>query len=160
SGSFASGVTSGCYRSLVRIAHEAGAKVILDVRGEALRRSLEERPELVKINMEEAGETFTGGSNGSSADWSGMMERMYQAYGTSMSITDGMRDIHYWSKGVPGTSPVVPVKDPVNLMGCGDAFAAGLLEGVLAGEPLEEAIPRAAACAARNAGSIRPGSLD
>ncbi|SDG18785.1 tagatose 6-phosphate kinase [Sinosporangium album] len=53
SGSLPPGVPSGAYAVLVRLARGFGVPVVVDAGGEALRRALKERPDLVKPNAAE-----------------------------------------------------------------------------------------------------------
>ena len=54
--------------------------------------------------------------------------------------------------------PTLPL-EPVNTIGCGDAFTAGLVSELAAGSSLEDAIDRGHTTAAMNATTVRPGTI-
>jgi sugar/nucleoside kinase (ribokinase family) len=51
----------------------------------------------------------------------------------------GAHDVHVLHDGAPTRLPVAPVEQPVDLMGAGDALAAGCLAGLLEGRDLVDA---------------------
>lgn len=53
-GSLPRGIPVEAYRVLIKIAHESGAKVILDADGEAMKHGILGEPEFIKPNMKEA----------------------------------------------------------------------------------------------------------
>ncbi|MDR1768469.1 MAG: PfkB family carbohydrate kinase, partial [Propionibacteriaceae bacterium] len=53
SGSLCPGLPEDCYATWIALAHEAGATALLDASGQALRRGLVARPDLVKPNWPE-----------------------------------------------------------------------------------------------------------
>jgi fructose-1-phosphate kinase PfkB-like protein len=58
SGSLADGISEDFYAQIVEIAHQAGAKVLLDSVDEPIRQALPLRPDILKQNVEEFCATF------------------------------------------------------------------------------------------------------
>ena len=143
------------YARCVRLARNAGVPVVLDARGEPLRQALAEKPTIVKPNRQELAETagFQIDSDAAlRAAITGLLER-----GPRWAlITDGPRDViasdgrSFWSVTPP------PIK-PINPIGSGDAFAAGLAIALVEHSDLPTAARLAAACGAANALNSPPG---
>jgi tagatose 6-phosphate kinase len=133
----------------------AGAFTALDASGEALRRGLEGRPDLVKVNVAEAAGLGLPLADGPAAAVD-VAHQLAARYGVP----------HVWltlgaggSAGVgpTGTWQVAPLAVAAGSpIGCGDAFLAGWLVAWLASGSVGEAARLAAAAAAANAEGIAP----
>lgn len=166
SGSKAAGFSEALYPDLVREARAAGRRVILDVRGEDLRRSLPLGPDVVKPNLAELVATFLPELTVAEEDEppavleavARTMRALHATYGTLPVVTRGPRPTLFVAEGaVDALAP--PHLAPVNPIGSGDAFAAGLALGLHEGRPLRDAIRLGHSAAAQNAALLRPGRI-
>lgn len=151
---------------LVRQARSAGKKVGLDIRGEDLRRALEQEPQLVKINVPEFLATVAPGTKGSEQALSDKereiiehnLKRLTRNSSTVIALTHGKNPSFLASKGeITRVTPALIT--PINTIGCGDAVMAGMLAGLQRGMANEEALAYGHECAATNAQLLKPGSL-
>jgi 1-phosphofructokinase family hexose kinase len=164
------GASPRFYAALVRAAHDAGYQVLVDATAEQLAGALDERPELVKVNLAEAcsavGEPFArcrderpGAPEDLVAEGAEMSRRLVAAGASGAVVT----------LGAPGAIAVlggdlwqvytrpVAVVSPV---GSGDCFAAGLIVALGRGEGTAAALRLAAGAAAANATSPFNGHVD
>lgn len=162
SGSLPRGVDVGCYAELVRIAAEAGAKVLLDTSGEALAAALAApvKPTLVKPNLSEVnallGTDFTAdevdglraalAADGRFAGIPWVVVSMGSA--GSVAFVEGRA----WRA-------LVPPARAVNATGCGDSTIAGFAHALAAGMDAREAIAFANTCGKLNAMDPKTGHL-
>ncbi len=172
SGSTAPGYSADLFPRMVRLARTRGITVIADFRGEALKNVMDSPRELlptvIKPNLKEFAETFLFGGARSVSEHSDdqqtlqrtekQMRRLHEA-GTTVILTRGAHPTMMIDEtGALVQIPVTPL-DPVNTIGCGDAFTAGLAVELRAGSSLSDAIDRAHAAAAMNATNLKPGSI-
>jgi len=168
SGTKAAGFSDELYPDLVRAAKTAGARVVLDVRGPDLLRSLAYRPDVIKPNFSEFAATFVTESMPSEHVLDAELERcvvermleLAREHGCVVVLTHGMRPTLV---AEPGNGDVARVSvDPVvplNTTGSGDAFTAGFSEALAAGASLVDAVERGHACGRENALQVRPGVI-
>lgn len=149
SGSVPQGLDGRAYQRLVRIVKMAGKKVILDTSGELLRMGIEEKPYMVKPNIDEI-RMLTG----TTCD---TREELLQA---ASNIHEQGVDMVVISLGEEGAVLVckegmyrakVPRIDAVNTVGCGDAMIAGFAIGLEKGLEIEEILRLASAISAATA---------
>jgi 1-phosphofructokinase family hexose kinase len=161
SGSLPPGAPDTGYAALVTAAHAAGVLAAVDARGEPLASALDASPELVKINVEEAGDLL-----GES------VERVEQARDAALEIrrrTGGQGHAAVVTMGADGVVLVDPDGEawrgrlhvhgryPV---GSGDAFLAGLLTSRRRGGSWREAVSLALGAATANAQEHGAGRFD
>lgn len=161
SGSKAPGFSDSLYSEMVAQSRAAGVRVILDIRGEDLKRSLEHVPDLVKINVSEFTATFTSDPVSEEADVPPAVRTemlRLAAAGTQVVLTNGGRPALLANGGFIEEVAVEPVT-PVNTIGCGDAVTAGIAAGMRRGRSLREALALGLSCAAKNAVQVKPGTL-
>ncbi|MDR2471588.1 MAG: PfkB family carbohydrate kinase [Treponema sp.] len=172
SGTKARGYGRGLVPEMVRLAREAGRRTILDVRGDDLRDSLPFGPDVIKPNLFEFAGTFAPGleSLGElSGDKAGVREQiealaldLAARYGTGVILSRGTRPVWYAAAckggGVFAECPVES-RPPVNTVGSGDAFTAGLAAALEDRLPLREAILQGIRCGGLNAGLLKPGVI-
>ncbi|MDR1144455.1 MAG: PfkB family carbohydrate kinase, partial [Spirochaetaceae bacterium] len=169
SGTKARGYSGTIVPEMTRRAWEKNRRIILDVRGEDLKRSLPFRPGVIKPNLFEFADTFApefkelGELSG---DEKGVRERitalaltLAEQFGTDIVLSRGKRPVWY-TAGAGGLAeyPVEAVP-PVNTIGSGDAFTAGLAAALDDGLPLGEAVARGVRCGSLNAGFLKPGVI-
>lgn len=154
-GSLASGAPSSYFRELV---DGLDARVILDVRGPELLEALEARPFLVKPNREELAKTLGRPLEDERALVDASRELCELGARWSV-VTDGARDAFVTGEGGAWRLTPPPVA-AVNPIGCGDAMAGAIAQGLDEGlEPLEAARLGMAA-AANNLEKLLMGRLD
>ena len=178
SGTKASGFSGEVFPSMVQKAKEKGLKIILDIRGNDLIECLKYEPDIVKPNFDEFTDTFK------TEPAKDILMDMANKYRCRIIITNGSRKI----LAADGTTDytknnsenyfeteIQPVK-PVNTIGCGDAFTAGLAAAFatalatalatelqdsdsLSGTGFKAAINEGIRCGALNAGLVKPGVI-
>lgn len=174
SGTTAPGYNVDLFARMIGIARERGSFVIADFRGEPLKAALENvpehRPQLIKPNLKEFAQTFlfTGAATVSehATDRETLnrtrkqMERLARE-GITTVITRGANAALAVDSEAPGELIECASLSltPVNTIGCGDAFTAGLAAELSTGGTLRDAMERGHALAAMNAAQLRPGSI-
>ncbi|MFD0433472.1 1-phosphofructokinase family hexose kinase [Streptomyces chartreusis] len=152
-GSLPPGVPVGAYAGLVRSAKAAEVPVLLDTSGEALRRGVAARPDIIKPNADELAE-LTGSHDPLRA--------------TQDARRRGARTV-VASLGEAGLLAVAPegrwqATPPTRLhgnpTGAGDAAVAGLLSGLVAKLPWPDRLTRATALSAATVASSTAGEFD
>ncbi|MFJ8083424.1 1-phosphofructokinase family hexose kinase [Streptomyces sp. NPDC096205] len=137
-GSLPPGVPVGAYAGLVRTARAAGVPVLLDTGGEALRRGVAARPDLIKPNADELAE-LTGSHEPLRA--------------TQDARRRGARSVvaSLGAEGLLAVTPegrwraAPPARVPGNPTGAGDSAVAGLLSGLVENLPWPDRLARATA---------------
>lgn len=166
-GSKAAGYSSEIFPEMTRLAREAGARILLDYRGGDLTGALPHRPDIIKPNFSEFCATFL--------DLPGVSEQT-----EDKPLLEKVRCRMLELKGEFGCLPVVTrgkfstlfvegesvaeifpeTIRPVNTIGCGDSFAAGLASALHRGESLRDAVRFAGGIARRCALNPRPGWIE
>jgi len=165
-GSKAPGFTAQLYPSMVSEANQAGARVMVDIRGEDLLNCLGRGIDVVKINVSEFSQTFLAGQTlpeGTPFDQipKQLVDRMiYLAdeVGIEIVLTNGAEEVLFILDGTLRTMRPEQVK-AVNSIGCGDAMTAGIAVGLRRGVPIDEAIALGMDCARKNVQLLRPGRI-
>ncbi|HEY6399706.1 MAG TPA: hexose kinase [Solirubrobacteraceae bacterium] len=161
SGSLPAGAPDTGYAALVAAAHAAGVPAAVDARGAPLARALDASPELVKINVAEAGELLGESVEGVEQALAAALEIRRQAGGEGRAavVTMGAEGVVLVDPGgaawrgrlhVHGHYPV----------GSGDAFLAGLLTGRSRGSSWRESVSLALGAATANAQEHGAGRFD
>lgn len=148
-GSLPPGVPLIYYAELITIIQSAGAKVLLDASGEALRQNCGAKPLLVKPNDAEANE-LTGLSVNTTAE--------IAAVGAAISAMGPARVvISLGEKGAVlvdedkawlAKSPKIAAANPI---GAGDSMVAGIVWGLSQGDSMRDALCKGVACGAATA---------
>jgi tagatose 6-phosphate kinase len=134
----------------------AGIPVVVDARGEPLRHALRHPGFVAKLNREELAATVGGPVD--SEDQLRRAVRQIMPEGGSVVVTSGRGGVfasrvdRLWRIH----PPTVAARSAV---GSGDAFAAGLVLGLLRGDALPQACALGAACGAANALTDLAGHL-
>lgn len=158
SGSLAPGVPDGFYADCCAMAHQAWANAIVDGRGEALLQALPQRPMVIKPNIAELSATVKFPIDGDTT-----LKRAIAAAvdlgATWIVVTMGKAGAvasdgkEFWRI----TSPAIT---PVNAIGSGDAFAAGLTVALSRGADVPQACRLATACGVANALTNLSGQVE
>jgi 1-phosphofructokinase/tagatose 6-phosphate kinase len=100
-----------------------------------------------------------------SGDEEGVRERitalsldLANQYGTSIILSRGTKPVWFVEGGEFAECPVEKVP-PVNTIGSGDAFTAGLAAALDDGLPFREAVAQGIRCGGLNAGLLKPGVI-
>ena len=152
SGTIATGCPQELYRDCTLLAHPHGALTVVDAQGRALVEALAAKPGLVKPNRLELAATVGRELVDEAAVISAMRElvkrgaeRVVVTAGKGPTLAHDGRD--FWRIAAPRVTPVNPI-------GSGDAFTAGLTWRLLRGDDLGEACRWA--CAAGTANALTP----
>ncbi|MFC2078123.1 1-phosphofructokinase family hexose kinase [Candidatus Bipolaricaulota bacterium] len=139
-GSLPPGVDVGIYHELASMAQAAGAKVVLSARGEALVRTFEACPYLVKPDTREHRELL--GIELASREKIVEAGQRIASCGAEMVVIS-----HQVTGDIAVTRDAVwEIRTPVrtaefrNLIGADDVFLAGILLGLVREDPVEEAL--------------------
>ncbi|MBT2539328.1 1-phosphofructokinase family hexose kinase [Streptomyces sp. ISL-44] len=152
-GSLPPGVPVGAYAVLVRAARAAGVPVLLDTSGEALRRGVAARPEIIKPNAAELAE-LTGSREPLPATRDAR-RRGAHAVVTSLG-PDGLL-----AATPEGTWRAAPPRTLTgNPTGAGDSAVAGLLSALTEGLDWPERLARAVALSAATVHAPTAGEFD
>jgi tagatose 6-phosphate kinase len=152
-GSLPPGVPVGAYAVLVRTARAAGVPVLLDTSGEALRRGVAARPDIIKPNADELAE-LTGSHEPLRA--------------TQDARRRGARSVvaSLGADGLTAATPegrwraTPPARISGNPTGAGDSASAGLLSGLVEQLPWPARLARAVALSAATVLSPTAGEFD
>jgi 1-phosphofructokinase family hexose kinase len=156
SGSLPAGCPESFYADLM---HDAGeTQFLIDAQGPALTACLPLRPLLVKPNRDELERTLRRSFSTNDELIAGMKE-LNAAGAQWVVITDGAHPVWVTSVSETHCLPIVPVKQLVNPIACGDALMAGLAWGLSRGRPTLESIHIGFHCAAQNAADLLPCQL-
>uniref|UniRef100_A0AAU2JQP4 1-phosphofructokinase family hexose kinase n=1 Tax=Streptomyces sp. NBC_00049 TaxID=2903617 RepID=A0AAU2JQP4_9ACTN len=152
-GSLPPGVPVSAYATLVRAARAAGVPVLLDTSGEALRRGVAARPEIIKPNAAELAE-LTGSRDPLPATRDAR-RRGAHAVVTSLG-PDGL--LAATAEGTWQAAP--PSTLSGNPTGAGDSAVAGLLSALAEGLDWPARLTRAVALSAATVASPTAGEFD
>jgi 1-phosphofructokinase/tagatose 6-phosphate kinase len=169
SGTMAAGFSGGMISEMVRLAKSRSAAVILDVRGRDLLQSLPCGPDIIKPNLSEFASTFApdlverneaGGNNEAVKErvrkvWG----ELYAQYRSRLVLTRGPETVWYSENGELEEYSFDPDPKPLNTIGSGDAFTAGLAAALGRGASLREAVAEGCRCGKLNAALLRPGVI-
>jgi 1-phosphofructokinase family hexose kinase len=160
SGRLPSGVTPSLYATLIESARAAGAESFVDTSGEALRVSVEAKPQFVKTNRAEA-EELIGKPLRTIQDAEVAAREIIQRGAASAAITLGNEGL-IWveSKNGPVWRAQPPRLKVISTVGCGDATMAGFARATSQGITGEKAMRLAAACGAANCSAQAPGRIE
>jgi fructose-1-phosphate kinase PfkB-like protein len=177
SGTRAPGYSPDLYADFTRTAKAAGVRVVLDIRGPDLIGALKFGPDIIKPNFAEFAATFITGVMGREAEQdmeilesAGMkMREIYLSHGSICILTrGGLPAAAFDGREIFYSQP--RAVEPVNTIGCGDAFTAGFAAAwEAAGFPgpesgdfpglFRKALEEGHRCAALNARLVRPGRI-
>ena len=162
SGSLPRGIDAGYYAQLVKIAHEAGAKVLLDTSGASLDAALasDTKPELVKPNLTEIngllGTSFTPDDAPALRDALAADERFAGIPWVVVSMGSAGSVGFHDGKAFRAITPSIAA---VNATGSGDSTIAGFAHAIAAGADDITVLKTANTCGKLNAMDPKTGHL-
>jgi 1-phosphofructokinase family hexose kinase len=166
-GSKAAGFEDNIFPEMVRLAKNLNKTVLLDYRGEDLRKSVIYKPDIIKINFPEFVSTFfpnfSVGEHEENIELKTLViekiKKLLEKYGIRTILTRGTMPVLYIdNKAVIKEEEIFPVKT-VNTIGCGDAFTAGIVFELHQAKSLEKAVKFGIECGSKNAALLRPGVI-
>ena len=139
-GSLPPGVDVGIYSELAKLAREAGAKVVISAGGEALIRTFELCPYLVKPDTREHRELM--GIDLASKEKIIEAGRRIATCGAEMVVISHQvtGDIAVTRDAVWEIKTSIPTAEFRNLVGADDVFLAGILYRLVESDPIEDAL--------------------
>lgn len=146
------------YSKLGELARRAGGHVVLDASGRYLQVGLSSCPMLIKPNLEELSALSDRPLN-SETDIVSALRELDRYHIPMIAMTWGENGSIFKANGEVYRVNPIAVKT-VNAGGCGDAFLAAILAGVLRQEPVEEMLKTAAAVSAATAESELTAGFD
>ena len=168
SGTKAAGFSDNLVPEMVRIAKANGSRVILDIRGQDLLKSLPFGPDIIKPNLYEFVSTFApeyishNSLPGTDLEIKEKVEKIwidiYKKYPCTLVLTRGADSVWYAENGKFCEYTFESI-EPVSTIGSGDAFTAGLAAALEDGASLGEAVAQGARCGTLNAGLLKPGVI-
>lgn len=166
SGTVAAGYSDAIIPKMVKKAKAAEKMVVLDIKGDDLLNSLEYGPDFIKPNFKEfAGTLFPDKDFKEHADdeealqaVKNKMIELWKKGGITSILTRGIKPILFCSEGKIEEAETGFVT-PINTIGSGDSFTAGLTAALLEGKSLMESIHSGQKCGRLNALQIQPGSI-
>jgi fructose-1-phosphate kinase PfkB-like protein len=156
SGSKAAGFSEALIPEMVSAAKTQKRRVILDIRGQDLLKSLSSKPDIIKPNLEEFTATFNIDS--SKEKVKKICAELYEEYRCTVILTRGSDPVWYAEKGKLEEYGFKKLQS-LNPTGSGDAFTAGLAAALEEGASLFDAVAEGVRCGALNAALLRPGVI-
>jgi 1-phosphofructokinase family hexose kinase len=158
SGTAAAGYSTDLLPWMVRTAKENGLKTLLDYRGRTLLDSLPFCPDVIKPNRQEFMDTFF--LPGEKPQEQRIVRKMIELAEKQIQVilTNGAEEVLYTGASAVKRLAIAKLV-PVNTIGCGDAFTAGVASGWLQSGNLEASIEKGIWAAGQNACCLKPGSL-
>jgi 1-phosphofructokinase family hexose kinase len=158
SGSLPPGVDPAAAGAIVRASLTAGLTALVDTSGPALRSALAAGPTVVKVNASEAGELLGDVIDTERRAVAAAHELVRRGAATAI-VTRGPDGAVAWD-GTDAWTVEPPPGGGSHAVGAGDAFLAGLADGLRRQEPLNASLATAAGAAAASTLMPGPGNLD
>lgn len=166
SGTKAAGYSDSIIPWMVEEARRRDKIVVLDVKGQDLIRSLPLKPTIIKPNLKEFSETLFPEitfkeHKTEKSTLEAVKEKMTaleKDYGIITVLTQGAKSVFVAHDGIV-TEQTVEAVVPINTIGCGDSFTAGLAYGLHSHLPIERCVEIGIACGKANALNLKPGTI-
>ena len=160
-GSLPRGVAETFYAEAMRELGRRGVRVALDTEGEPLRLGLEADPWLVSPNQHEA-EQLVGQELFDDEDFVMALDAIAELGARNVHITleNGCFALVREDRHVRRYRAVVPLLEPVSVVGAGDALLAQWLTATVDGQSGEDALRLAAAAGAASVLEVGAGRFD
>ena len=155
SGSLPPGVPTDFYAQVARVANQAGAKMIVDTSGPALKEALHAGVYIVKPSLREFSELVSVPLE-SERDWIGACRSLIASGRAEMvALTMGDQGALLVTSHQVLRGQAVPIK-PVSVVGAGDSFLGAMIWSLARGHPVEHAFRYG--MAAGSAALLMPGT--
>ena len=154
-GSAPPGTPADGYGRLIRLAHEIGARVLVDAAERLLTGALAARPDAVCPNVQEAAAML-----GLPPDQPRRLAEILVDRGAQMAFVKAGADGCAWVTPDGSGAAAAHHVEVVNPIGAGDCFVAGLVSVLEGGGTVEAAIRQAMAVAAASVEHEVPGFVD
>jgi 6-phosphofructokinase 2 len=139
SGGLPPGVPEDFYGRIARTTRQAGAKIVVDASGAALKRALEAGVYLLKPSLRELKE-LTGKPLESQGDWTVACRSLIEDGRAEMvALTLGDEGALLVGRDNTLRAQALPLK-PVSVVGAGDSFLGGLIWSLTSGHAIETAL--------------------
>jgi 6-phosphofructokinase 2 len=139
SGSLPPGVPADFYARVARLGKSKGAKVIIDVAGEALKKALEEGVYLIKPNIREFGELVGKKIHEESQIKAAAQQLVKNGQCEMLVISLGAAGALMVSE--KGSERIIPPTVPIaSKVGAGDSMVAGIVLSLAVGRPPRESV--------------------
>jgi 1-phosphofructokinase/tagatose 6-phosphate kinase len=166
SGTKAAGYKKDIIPWMVKEARQQGKIVVLDVKGDDLTESLPFGPTVIKPNLKEFSETlfpeFTFKEHKTESavleEVKKKMVSLERDFGVTTVLTQGAKSV-FIAHGGAVSEQLVNSVTPVNTIGCGDSFTAGLAYGLHERLPIGRCVEIGIACGRANALNLKPGTI-
>ena len=157
SGSLPKGFVSGLYRFILAEAKKSGIKVIVDTSGQALMDCIENRPYMIKPNLQELEQVLGYRCQNEDEIWAAM-EKLQEKGIKVVIVSDGENGslVLYEDKHYRVSTAKI---EAASAVGSGDSFIAGFAAGMVRGYSIEQTLALASACGAANAMEERTGYI-
>ncbi|WNM36042.1 1-phosphofructokinase family hexose kinase [Streptomyces sp. Li-HN-5-11] len=152
-GSLPPGLPVGAYAGLVRTARAANVPVLLDTSGEALRRAVAARPDIIKPNADELAEL-----TGSHEPLRATQDARRRGARSVVASLGAQGLLAHTPEGHWRATPPSPAHG--NPAGAGDSAVAGLLSGLVENLPWPDRLARATALATATVLAPAAGEFD
>jgi tagatose 6-phosphate kinase len=162
SGSLPVGVPENYYATLTKWANEVGIPVVVDAQKQALKLALEQKPWLVKPNLEEAFAMLElERTDDLWSDAQTATEHLREQGAKNALVTLGNHGAFLSTEEGKTYQLTPPALDAINPIGSGDSLMAGIAYACAEeGAPLLEAVVVGMACAAANCRTETSGVID
>ena len=165
-GTKATGYSSDIIPWMVKTATENNKKVVLDVKGNDLIDSISFKPTVIKPNLKEFIDTFFPQDSIKEQDESSVvldavkqkMLDLKKDVGITTVLTRGARPVLFCEEKAIKESAVDKVI-PVNTIGSGDAFTAGISFALSENRSIADCVNIGIACGKANAMNLQPGTI-
>ena len=151
------GLPEDFYARAVEAIQRRGGRAVVDTAGVQLRHALRYAPWIVKTNADEYVNASEGEPPRTEGELVAAMRRQVARGSWAVILTQGSSGAIAVT-GVESWRIAVPAVRTVNATGSGDLFLAGLVAGLTAGDPLQDALKRAAACAVGSVTTLEPSA--
>lgn len=167
SGSKAAGFSKYLFPEMVKLAKAAKKTVILDYRGEDLINSIPFKPDIIKINFPEFVSTFSPDYSIGEHEENILLKEMvikkirelFSTYSIKTVLTRGTMPVIFIDHNAVIREQKVNIVKPINTIGSGDAFTAGLALKLNQKASLQEAVLLGSECGSKNAALLKPGVI-
>jgi len=149
---------STVYAQMISLAKKKGVRCLVDSSGDALKKALEARPFMLKVNTEELAELVDRKLETETEQVKALLQ--LHARGISVVAVSRGPEGLIVTDGEEVWKAKLQVANVINVVGCGDSLLAGIAKSLLEGEPLNELARWGVACGTANTQVSGAGFID